>query len=66
MHGSALFRWQVSDRPIINIITNTIQVITELDGLSKSDNELGNAALIATSYLDVAVERSKSLKVGQL
>ncbi|TIB71831.1 hypothetical protein E3Q23_03635 [Wallemia mellicola] len=40
-----------------------LAVITELDGLSKSDNALGNAALIATSYLDVAVERSKSLKI---
>ena len=50
--------------PFMSIMPNITQVITELDGLSKSDNALGNAALIATSYLDVAVERSKSLKVS--
>ncbi|TIB05602.1 hypothetical protein E3P96_01090 [Wallemia ichthyophaga] len=40
-----------------------LAVITELDGISRTDNALGNAAIVATSYLDGAVERSNSLKI---
>lgn len=39
-------------------------VITELDGLSKTSNALGECAIIATSYIEYAIIKySKTLKI---